>query len=693
MDTSNPVVDIASTGAFLLLPPKNQKALETSAELLRIADAFRGAPRALAASRAYRDAIEAVTKILPAPNVKIQDRLNDSKVLVTALENVMQDGWVESPSSLNGKKTKSPVWYQLVKLSEKKQQTPQSMIYLGAAILLALHHKQRIPDRISRHLDEMDGEEPLTVTQLNFLLDGHLSEETIGSTWIHTLQRDWRNLLRHYSDAPTPPPTKRGRIVGQILNTAIGGTTAHKAGASSHRQLSQRQMNRAIDFVRKEIERDTLLGALGLVVMATGFSVDLTAELDLLSALATSNWAAALCVQTGMLKIDYRIAVNEPARPLPGCEPSSFIRWIPLPENLHANLRNRLERYPSATTLRELFPEHEVPGHMDPLYPSHDDIQPTWARLRESMGVMLRQIGTNSLHVFLLTGDMGHIPRSKLHYATVGTAELWEQFSIVYEQCQWNAPVKVGSDLVGFGCQVVPTIETLKRHDQLLLDLVEKSRPGNHCNFELLYQFHNAFIRHAGWRLAMLLALRESAAIDLSAAISENDLWFPFHDKVTPHDRGAQPVPLAQFALETVAAIKSHCSSVWKRLSNTESSTTEFALWCKAVSKNNDVRLLCLVTDIGKTVPLSTHDFINSPHTDYILPPDAGRKALENLLRKEGLLSGHIDAVLRHVTSGQIRLSSVSSAEMRSWLTRSRASINKVAATLFGQVTHGISKD
>jgi len=693
MDISSPVVDIACTGAFLLLPPKNQKALETSAQLLMITDAFRGAPMALAASRAYRDAIETVAKILPAPNLKIQDRLNTSKALVTALEQVMPNGWVESPSSLNGKKTKSPVWYQLVKLSEKKQQTPQSMIYLGTSILLALHHKQRIPDRVSRHLDEMAGEEPLTVTQLNFLLEGHLSEETIGSTWIHTLQREWRNLLRHYSDAPTPPPTKRGRIAGQILNTAIGGTTTHKAGASSHRQLSQLQMNRAIDFVRKEIERDTLLGALGLVVMATGFSVDLAAELDLLSALSTSNWAAALCVQTGMLKIDYRIAVNEPAKPLPGCEPSSFIRWIPLPENLHANLRNRLERYPSATTLCELFPEHEVPGHMDPLYLSNDDIQPTWARLRESLGVMLRQSGTNSLHVFLLTGDMGHIPRSKLHYASVGTAELWEQFSIVYEQCQWNAPVKVGSDLVGFGCQVVPTIETLKRHDQLLLDLVEKSRPGNHCSISLLYAHHNAFIRHAGWRLAMLLALRESGAIDLPATVSEKDLWLPYHDKFTPNDRGAQPVPLAPFALGTVAAIKAHCAALSNRLKDTGASGHEFARWCKAVSQSGDVRLLELVTDIGNVIPLSTHDFIESSFTDYTLPPDVGRKALENLLRKDGLPSSYIDAVLRHVTSGQVRPSSVSNASMHSWLIRTRASINKIAVELFAQVTHGISKD
>jgi hypothetical protein len=330
---------------------------------------------------------------------------------------------------------------------------------------------------------------------------------------------------------------------------------------------------------------------------------------------------------------------------------------------------------------------------MDLLYACHDDIQPTWSRLRQSLAVMLRQGGTNSLHIFLLTGDMGHIPRSKLHYATVGTTELWKQFANLYQQCQWGEPVEIGNDLVGFGCQVVPTTDSLKTHDHMLLDLVEKSRPGNHCSIDLLYAHHNAFIRHAGWRLAILLALRESTAIDVRATITESDLWLPLHDKITPNDHGAQPVPLAPLALETVEAIKSHCGAAWKRLSTTETSKTEFAIWCKAVNKSNNVRLLCLVTDMGKVVPLATRDFVTSLDRDYTLPPDVGRKTLENLLRKDGLPSSYIDAVLRHLTSGQVRLSSVSNANMHSWLVRTRASINKIAVELFGQVTHGISKD
>jgi hypothetical protein len=539
----------------------------------------------------------------------------------------------------------------------------------------------------------MATQEPITNAQLACVLEGLPPEEALGSSWVHAMQRAWRTLLRHYSDGPIPPPTKRGRIASQILNSAIGGSTTHKAGASGHRQLSQRQTDLAIDFTREEISRDTFAGALSFVVMTTGFSVNLVAELDLLSAVATSDWVAVLCVQNGMLKIDYSIAVNEPAKPLPGCEPSLFIRWISLPLNLHANLANRLEQYPTAKTLHDLYPDQKVPDHTAPLYQCNDEIQPTWSRLRQCLAVMLRQGGTNSLHVFLLTGDMGHIPRSKLHYATVGTTELWEQFSNLYQQCQWSAPVNICSDLVGFGCRVVPTIETLKKHDRMLLDQVEKSRPGNHCHVDPLYAHHNAFIRHAGWRLAILLALRESTALDLRATLAETDLWLPLHDKITPNDHGTQPVPLAQFALETVAAIKSHCGAVWKRLSNTEASKAEFALWCKAVNKSNDIRLLCLATECGKVVPLATHNFIASLDTDYALPPDVGRKVLENLLRKDGLPSSHIDGVLRHVTSGQVRLSSISNANMRSWLTRTRASINRVALQLFDRVTHGLSKD
>lgn len=693
MSLSTSVVNLAGTGAFLLLPRDDQQSIEASSDLLMITDASRGAQRVLAASTAYRDAIRAVLTKIPTPHADLKTRLETSERLVCALEKALPENWIESPSCLVGKKTKSPIWFQLVKLSNKKDRTQAALIYIGIEILLALHHKQRIPDRVSRHLDEMASQEPLTDAQLDCILNGLASEETVGYSWVHAIQRGWRSLLRNYSDGPTPPPSKRGRIAGQILNSAIGGSTAHKAGASSHRQLSQRQTNLAIYFSREEMAKDTLVGALSFLVMTTGFSVDLVTELDLLSAVQMTNWAAVLCVQSGVLKIDYSIAVNEPAKPLPGCEPSSFIRWIPLPEALHVNLRKRLERHPSATTLRELFPEHKVPGHLELLYPCHDDIQPTWARLRQSLAVMLRQGGANSLHVFLLTGDMGHIPRSKLHYATVGAAELWEQFSNLYQRCQWGTPVAIDSELVGFGCRVMPTIETIQKHDQMLLGFVEKYRPGNHCGVDLLYKFHNAFIRHAGWHLAVVLALRESAAIDLQSTISAKDIWFPFHDKVTPHDHGAQPVPLAQFALETVSAIKAHCHAVWNRLKNTAASTTEFALWCKAVSNSHDVRLLCMVTEIGKVVPLSTRDFVESLDVEYKLPPDAGRKILENLLRKEDLPSSYIDAALRHTVSGQIRLSSVSNADMRSWLARTRVSINKVGIRLFGQVTNGLSKE
>lgn len=661
-------------------------------KLIRLLDAPRGTPAVAKVMTTACTAITSVIGRLPAPNGECLLLRQAAVDLSASVKRPSPADAIEAPSALKGLKHKHPFWCLLAQMQPASAQLAGT--YAGLLILKALHRDRPIPASGSTHLCTILREEDLSVKSIDLLLSGYTPDTTITAPWLHSIQKLWRDVIRAFSMEPPPAPSPRGRVVSELMSNLFAGTSARHAGATSHRDLSRSQVMRAFHAINANVTADTLHGTLGVLVCITRFSVEVVARLEILDRVEDVGWPAGLLIQEGTIKIDLSILVNEPARALKGCIPSGYMLTRPLLQRVVSNLRRRIQTHPNAKVLQELYPEERVPDSADLVYSSSDEIAPSWARLRRSSGIIARQEGLDCLGAFIVNCDLTHIPRSKLHYASVSTAEIFDAMSYLYGLAGWGQPEPLGSNSIGFGCRVVPTLESLRAHDGLLVEACNIARPGNHPGLHRLLAFHNSFIRLSAWRIAVLLALREATSIDVSAAIDKNDDgWIPIHDKVTPNDRGQQPVPLCSFARKTISSVRRHCHDMQARLSRFDCKGTELERWCDSAARGANVRLLGLATDELKVAALRTSEFTRSLSADYELPPDVGRKVMENHLRHVGLPSTLIDAVLRHSIQGQHRLGGFSNSSISDWSKRTAKSMDHVAQTVFGSVIHGLSKE
>ncbi|MDO9220954.1 MAG: hypothetical protein U1E12_22735 [Hydrogenophaga sp.] len=660
--------------------------------ILKLFDAPRGAPAFLTVVSAATKSVMRLLECLPSANHHADDVKYKFSDLLDGVLSTQQDDQLDAPSALKGLKHKHPLWCLLA--DSRLQKNNLAQIYVGLQTLLALQRMKPVPLSASRHLSTMLGEDDVPSSSIEILLGGMAPDETVDAPWLHSLHKAWRDVVRHFSSAPPPPPSIRGRVVGELMSNVFSASSAHRAGATKHRNLSNEQTTRAYSVIARELDADSLSGALGVLVAITGFSIGVAAEIELLDSLIDGAWVAGVAINEGTIKIDFGMVINEPSQALPGSMPSSYMLVRPLPLKLVRNLKSRLDRYPAAKKLQDLYPEHAPPNSSARVYPCPDDIAPSWSRLRYSTGRALRQLGVDCLSSFITNCDLSHIPRSKLHYASLSAAEIHQAMSRLYAMTEWSEPASIPIGSIGFGCRAVPTHEALQRHDRHLVDLTNQYSPGNHAGLHRLLTFHNSFIRLSAWRLSVLLALRETATVDLPADIDENnDAWLALHDKVTPNDQGLQPVPLCKFATLTIRGVRAHCRIMLTRLSRQHTPSSDFARWCNSVANSSNIRLLCLATDTCKVVPVATHDFIRSFDSDYELAPDCSRKVMENFLRHAGLPSSHIDAVLRHSIRGQYRLSAFSNSCLDTWSSRTAKAMDAVATSVFGDVVFGLSKE
>jgi hypothetical protein len=357
-------------------------------------------------------------------------------------------------------------------------------------------------------------------------------------------------------------------------------------------------------------------------------------------------------------------------------------------------LIKRLKDHPNAKTLKELFPDQKIPARDDFVYRSRDKIGPSWARLRKTLVTHLREQGTNTLLASLVSGDLTNIPKSKLFYACVSSQEIWNTMDDFYRKAGWGQAVEMPSDILSFGCQVVPTWQTLQEIDENFQARTAQAHPGKNSSIGSLLLHHNAFITWAGSRLVVLLALRESKAIDIQASIHElQDRWVLINDKEVTGSLGAMPQAVTQQCALIMSAIRAHCAALHRRLSHLGVGHSELARWAKQVCQHGSVPFLCLARSEKHINPLSTADILASLPSTITVAPDWGRKFMENQLRHEGLHSSEVDAFLRHTVPGQVRMCSISVSHPSTHWWRINRAVTTLTHKLWSTLIHGLAKE
>lgn len=631
---------------------------------------------------------------IPTPNAELTSLVQGiqglEKLLRAELSTAARTSAV---SELHGTRTRYSEWCLMADTGHSRAHLLADT-FAGLYLLTSIGRSKLLkPSQVKRVL-ALRKEEDISADHLAIFLRGETPDHFLGQRWALDLIRVWRAVVSEYSENPEPPkPTTRERLASQILSASMHGSTQVRAGALSHRQLSPRQFRDATTSIWRAVQEDTLAGALGAISIVSTFSVDLIAALPLLGSGLDPDWDATIDTEGGFLQVDYQCVAPEASQPLPGCTPSSFLCVRPLPQLLAKNLRERQRRYPQAKTLKELYPSDPEPVPDSAIYRSSAGMQPTWPRLRTSTSHFLRRGAIDSFVVSTVSGDFTIVPRSKLYYASLSATEIAHGFTLLYADLGWGAPVPPKSQL-NFGCQVVPLESAIKALDRYLIEKLQESAPGRHTSAARLMEFNNNYMRLLGARASLLLALRETKELSIPANFDETaDQWLPVHDKIVPNDFGYMPVPICDFLRDTIQAHRKHCFAMHSRLKALDLADSDLARWCLLVARKSKVPLLCIAPDLNALRPLATNDFMSFAGGDSVLPPDFGRKAMENLLRGEGMRSSDIDSILRHALKGQGHTSVTADFSPGCMHRRFETAMKNITARLYGNVVHGLSKE
>lgn len=674
------------------------------AKLAKAMSAPRTQPCALEVCITTVVAIEQVLRQLEAKDQQLVQWLAAARSLQQHLLEKLGGAHRSSAQNLKGKMSDHPVWVCFAKIGMDIPTDCATLILLGCAVIVAFVDGKSIPRSLPRNLAALQAIGPIDEVQFHALMAG-TNEHDIGiNEGVRLLRRLWQRVIGKFSaDQTGPVKTPNEAIHSQILSSALNPAPRHVAGAAHHRLLTPEQFDQVLERMRSDLAKQLLKGVLCFLVMRTGLSVEVAAKLPLEQEPKPSDHSC-LDVNGATVVISLSLIANEASQPLLGSLVATHQLRVHLPVHLGQLLEARLAQHPDAKLLQDLFPDEPVPDRDAEIYLSTAGFKCTWSRLRYTLGLYLRYQGHNKLYAGLLSGDFGISPRSKLHYAAVPASEFYrlEQQLHLAIGLDETIPLR-DQDEPGIGCAVVPLTKNVQFHDALLAHDVRQKHPGKSGHLETLHSFHNAYTRLIGWRLSLLLALRETTILELDAGIdAHDDKWVPLHDKSTRQDRGFQPVPMCDYVCMLLLLYREHCRATAARVLGLTGKSTSFSRWCETVGKGHKVRLLSLVSNDNEIHGLPSRYFTSRkelakagfPIKDmaYELAPDVGRKVMENELRVAGARSSDVDAFLRHFMQGQEPASVFDPAVLDTSIRRIIGFQQKVAVSLLGPPEVGLSK-
>lgn len=690
-----------SLDLLLAIPPEERSARAHAGVVVGVLPVPRGGAGVASVMRLVSASVNSTINRLVHPNSRALEIQGACRELARCLTELERSAAVHRPLLTPRECPTDPLWRHLLKLAEDRKAQLAAQLFIGCAYMLAVNKNKPLASSTTGHLKDLSRLK-LSTEDLDSLVLGYTPDTYLPENAISRLTGCWRETVRTFSLGDPPPPDFSDRVRGQLLGTALNPTAAHAAGALDHRQVTDRQLNQVCHMLQHEMTHGTLLGVLGVLCLRTGLDVELLTVTPLAPTTGWTSHCLELDPWTGTLKMDLRSLVHDAARPLQGCQPAAHELHIHLPSAIRVSLRSRSQENASATCLMDLYRDEPIPEPCQVLLPnSPDGISVTWSRLRQTLGPWLLRSGMNALTASLLSLDLSLICRSKLYYSTMSATEWKTAEADLYRRLDLDA--EPGSDElanvtddIGFGSRVVPTEDSLRRHDHLLLQRVSDTRPGPNSSVESLIRHHNAFTLLTAWRVTLLLAMRSTTSVDLSTEIHAGDQWIGVDDKSTSNATGFQPVPCCSFVSTSIDLYASHCAALARRVSRLASPDQKalmgVARYASLISRRRNAKLFWMISKRHRVVPVSSAQLTKSLESGYQLPADVGRKVLENHLRSKGLPSALIDMTLRHNHSGQIHLSAFSHRDLRTSMRRLNSALHEIATDLFGEPTAGLSK-
>lgn len=513
---------------------------------------------------------------------------------------------------------------------------------------------------------------------LESLFDPDAPLTAAWSTRLKKQLTEFTTLFEGGQPRPIPTKTLNERFESQWSTKAAFAPHAARAAILDSRCLSLHQFERAIRHPRGE--RDDEYRAAMFFVGFCGFSPSLVAEIPLQhDLLNTPACHLNFCGTDCHLVRDFgRLAYDQASPEGVDGQPASLVLSTPLPRDINLYLCGRMRDVSHARNLGDLVPLLTQIQSSDALYPSLEELDPSWAKLRPTVGRTLRQHGFDSFLTALLTADFANSAKSKIYYATVTPQEWWKFVVEAYEVLGFEAPLPLETQGLAFGSRVTPTSEQIRKTNLALTEDVERARPNTKAGLQALLDFHAAYTRIVAFQALVLLALRESASIALPGC--HDTLVLYVDEKSSAGRRGGMAALIPTPFERQVVLYKSHCKALLTRIH--VMAPNGFTKWLHKVVQGDSDLDFCTSSVRGLPKPIATGQVLSAVADHTRFAPDLGRKYLENELRLRKVHTEDIDRVLRHDVAGQGAMTGTSDGSEAAWVRRIRPTLDSIAEDL-----------
>ena len=648
---------------------------------------------AAAALRGAAHSLHTAYTFLVEPNQKAHALLANVQNLWETFDRIQLEQQAEDLSAgIRKTLTSYPQWRLLAATGNPELDGSAVQFGAGVELALALLNEREMAKGWTNTFGADKSELLLTPSDLQAAL--FRSESPLRSEWSKRLKDNLADFAQAFENAPPPPTRQRTfdeRVQENWRSKAAFSTHAGRAAVLDERCLSLNQFRQAMrPRFDSADENDEHLAAIFFVGFC-GLSPNLIGDIPINQQTGEQSVIEIEFSDAGVTLVrDYECLAHDAAKPLhiDGIPASTVLR-TPLPQNIATYLRRQLSKYPDARCLKALLPQLTCLNSRDAIYNTNEQPTPSWAKLRPTLGRILRQECMDSLQVALLTADFCHTAKSKVYYCTLRQSEVNAVAAQAYRILGFDVPSETPTTSVAFGSKVTPTVQLIQAADEYLMQKAQKLRPGRNCSRAKMLCFHNAYSHAVAFRLMVLFALRETAEIPLPAA-GDGPVTY-LTEKSSAGREGGMAAIVTGLIADQIKFYVAHCQAFNRRLGT--DCTSKFQHWLnEAVNRRAPLQLrICSPREVGH--PIRTADVLQQVRTVANLAPDAGRKLLENLLRERGVRTEDIDRVLRHEVAGQEACAGVSDSSEFAWRKRVGPILNSIAKELFGSALSGVSKE
>jgi len=645
--------------------------------------------------RGIQTCIQSALSLIPDLNDRGKQLLTSLDLLESACSELYSEmGIVDSFATLDRKLTQFSGWSTFAFLADN--QIPSSsgrVVAAGMELVckLVTDGNPLVAPVFMRDLAR--GRVDVGITSADFLNQIHyniLDSEDLPD-WFARSKKNFHTLYSIFSNSPPPPPpppTLEERVTAKWRADSAYPRFRLRAGVLDKTCLSQFQ----VDHILRNIGAMQIQqGIFNVILWHAGFcgvTFNTLSEVPLRCASLT-NWVICIDLEAGLLWRDFTCMARDASslKTDGGSIAASYLFAIPIPPDVLETLRQRTIAFQSASNLGGLAPELADMNSRSCIYKASGDILPTWARWARTCGILMRKQGTDNLLAGVITGKLAHTAKSKMYYCCISHQEIWSASASIYQALKFEPPGAMPAGLLDFGASVVPNMARINELELDKLALLEGLRTMSKGDQSRVIEFHNAYVIALAFRFCCLLALRESAALNLFADIDETvDITVDIDDKTNQGKGGALPVVICQHLKDLIILYRAHCKALLARLSRT-AGFEAFCDWLQEVIQGEHVPLLCTFEKYGRPQCVGTSDVLQGHQG---LAPDFGRKLQENWLRKRAVLTRDTDRQLRHEVLGQESYSSATEHTEFSWAIRVLPHLDALAEELFPNQIHGL---